>query len=163
MFCLQVPLIIFVSVRDLHISRIDLPILLQGNMLDRSWEYINCSQTHEWGNWDWGRAVPRRGIHKWDFPCSAGSVFVVCFRRCHGPGSRRIVVVAAPGAPPRRSSELLSSHRSLHFAAFQTCGCMVPDEPGWLGFLHLLEQDADSLHGLLAEMHCKFGSIQYQI
>ncbi len=37
----------------------------------RSWEYINRSQTHEWGNWDWGRAIPRKGIHKWDFCCSA--------------------------------------------------------------------------------------------
>ncbi len=37
--------------------------------VDRSWEYINRSQTH--GNWDWGRAIPRKGIHKWDFGCSA--------------------------------------------------------------------------------------------
>jgi hypothetical protein len=27
--------------------------------VDRSWEYINRSQTHELGNWDWGRAIPR--------------------------------------------------------------------------------------------------------
>jgi hypothetical protein len=40
--------------------------------LDRSWEYINRSQTHECENWDWGRAILRKGIHKWDFPCSAG-------------------------------------------------------------------------------------------
>jgi hypothetical protein len=26
--------------------------------------------THECGNWDWGRAIPRKGIHKWDFHCS---------------------------------------------------------------------------------------------
>ncbi len=39
--------------------------------VDRSWEYINRSQTHECGNWDWGRAIPRKGIHKWDFRCSA--------------------------------------------------------------------------------------------
>ncbi len=31
---------------------------------------IYKSQTHECGNWDWGRAIPRKGIHKWDFPCS---------------------------------------------------------------------------------------------
>ncbi len=42
-----------------------------GKYVDRSWEYINRSQTHECGNWDWGRAIPRKGIHKWDFPCSA--------------------------------------------------------------------------------------------
>ncbi len=28
---------------------------------------VNRSQTHECGNWDWGRAIPREGIHKWDF------------------------------------------------------------------------------------------------
>jgi hypothetical protein len=39
--------------------------------VDRSWEYINRSQTHEeCGNWGWGRAIPRKGIHKWDFRCS---------------------------------------------------------------------------------------------
>ncbi len=38
--------------------------------VDRSWDYINCSQTHRCGNWGWGRAIPRRGIHKWDFRCS---------------------------------------------------------------------------------------------
>jgi hypothetical protein len=37
--------------------------------VDRSWEYINCSQTtHERGL---SRAIPRKGIHKWDFPCIA--------------------------------------------------------------------------------------------
>jgi hypothetical protein len=38
--------------------------------VDRSWEYINRSQTHECGNWHRGRAIPRKGIHKWDFLCS---------------------------------------------------------------------------------------------
>jgi hypothetical protein len=31
--------------------------------VDRSWEYINRSRTHEWGNWDWGHAIPRKGIY----------------------------------------------------------------------------------------------------
>ncbi len=43
--------------------------------VDRSWEYINRSQTHECGNWGWGRAIPRKGIHKWDFHCSAGKAW----------------------------------------------------------------------------------------
>ncbi len=30
------------------------------------WEYIN-----ECGNWDWGRAIPFLGMHKWYFRCSA--------------------------------------------------------------------------------------------
>ncbi len=38
-----------ISVRDLYISRIGLPILLEGNM---SWECINRSQTNDGGNWD---------------------------------------------------------------------------------------------------------------
>ena len=38
--------------------------------VDLPWEYINCSQTHECGNWDWGHAIPRKGIHNRDFPCS---------------------------------------------------------------------------------------------
>ncbi len=32
--------------------------------VDRSWDYINRSQTHECGNWGWGCAIPRKGIHK---------------------------------------------------------------------------------------------------
>jgi hypothetical protein len=41
-----------------------------GKYVDRSWEYINRSQTHECGNWDRGRAIPYLGIHSWDFRCS---------------------------------------------------------------------------------------------
>ncbi len=41
-----------------------------GKYVDRSREYKNRSQTHECGNWDWGQAIHRKGIHKWDFPCS---------------------------------------------------------------------------------------------
>ncbi len=37
--------------------------------VDQSCEYINRSQTHECGNWDWGRAIPRK---EWDFRCSVG-------------------------------------------------------------------------------------------
>jgi hypothetical protein len=39
--------------------------------VDRSWDYINRSKAHECGNWGWGRAIPRKGIHKQDFRCSA--------------------------------------------------------------------------------------------
>ncbi len=39
---------IHISMRDLYISRIGLPIL----HVDQSWEYICRSQTHECGNWD---------------------------------------------------------------------------------------------------------------
>ncbi len=33
-------------------------------------EYINRSQTHEFGNWGWGRAIPRKGIYKRNCRCS---------------------------------------------------------------------------------------------
>ncbi len=33
--------------------------------------FKSLSDTHECGNWDWGYAIPRKGIHKWDFRCSA--------------------------------------------------------------------------------------------
>ncbi len=31
-----------------------------GKYVDRSWKYINCTQTHECGNWDWGPAISRK-------------------------------------------------------------------------------------------------------
>ncbi len=76
MFCLSVPLLIYLWEIHIGISWTGLPILLQGNMWTDPGN-INRSQTHECGNWDWGRAIPRKGIHKWDFPCSvvAGSNF----------------------------------------------------------------------------------------
>ncbi len=42
-----------------------------GNSVDRSWEHINRSQTHECGNWDWGPAISFLEMKKWDFRCSA--------------------------------------------------------------------------------------------
>ncbi len=41
-----------------------------GNMLA---DPVHRSQTRNSGNWDWGRAIPRKGIHTWDFRCSAAS------------------------------------------------------------------------------------------
>jgi hypothetical protein len=59
-------------VSDLYIPTIGLPILLQVNKwTDPGYIYINRSQIHECGNWDWVRAIPFLGIHKWDFRCSA--------------------------------------------------------------------------------------------
>ncbi len=51
-----------VSLSDLYI-----PYSAAGKYVDRSWEYIKHSQTHECGNWDRGRAIPFLGIHKCDF------------------------------------------------------------------------------------------------
>ncbi len=55
--------------------------------VDRSWDYINRSQTHECGNWGWGRAIPRKGIFKWDFRCSVRTACATildleCFFNC---------------------------------------------------------------------------------
>ncbi len=49
--------------------------------VDRSWDYINRSQTHECGNGGWGRAIPRKGIYKWDFRSSA--VWTTPIAICH--------------------------------------------------------------------------------
>ncbi len=43
-----------------------------GKYVNWSWENINCSQTQECGNWDWGRAIPFLGIQKFVFRCSVG-------------------------------------------------------------------------------------------
>jgi hypothetical protein len=45
-----------------------------GKYVDQSWKYINRSQIHECGNWDWGRAIHFLGIHKLDFCCSAPNI-----------------------------------------------------------------------------------------
>ena len=85
-----------------HISVRDLHILLQLNMwTDPVILYINRSQTHECGNWDWGRAIPRKGIHKWDFLCSADEEqseysFLGLHRRASGRGGW------GEGGPTRR-------------------------------------------------------------
>ncbi len=44
--------------------------------------YINHSQTHECGNWDWGCAISRKGIHKWNFYCSAVELPYTCTKMC---------------------------------------------------------------------------------
>ncbi len=70
--CLSPNIHIHVSTGDLYIPTIDLHILLQeicGPILGIYG--INRSKTHECENRDWGRLIPRKGIHKWDFRCSA--------------------------------------------------------------------------------------------
>ncbi len=65
MLCIPVPTLIYMC--EIYISRIS---LAAAKYVDGSWEYINRSQTHECENWDWGHAIARKGIHKWNFPCS---------------------------------------------------------------------------------------------
>ncbi len=62
---------IHVSVGDLYIPTIGLPILLQETMwTDRGTYTVSRSQIHKCGNWDWGRAIPFLKMHKWDFRCN---------------------------------------------------------------------------------------------
>ncbi len=70
--------------------------------VDRSWEYINRSQTHECGNLDWGRKIPRKGIQKWDFCCSVLCVISLPmffknqygYKKCKISGSKIVEKVA---------------------------------------------------------------------
>jgi hypothetical protein len=64
-FCLPIPSLIYISVRDFQDRSVYFAAV---NYVDRSWKYINRSQTRECGNWDWGRAIPRKEIHKMGFP-----------------------------------------------------------------------------------------------
>jgi hypothetical protein len=57
-----------ISVRDLYtVFPGSVCLFCSRKYVDRCWEYKNQSQTHECGNWDWSRAIPRKGIHICDF------------------------------------------------------------------------------------------------
>ncbi len=70
----SVPIFTFMRLRAIYIFPRSVCLLCWRKYVNRPWYYINRSQTHECGNWGWGRAIPRKGIHKWDFRCSV-SVF----------------------------------------------------------------------------------------
>ncbi len=40
---------------------------------------LGIAHRHEYRNWDWGRAIPFLGIHKWDFRCSAAKINLAIF------------------------------------------------------------------------------------
>jgi hypothetical protein len=58
---------IHVSVSDLYISMTDLPVFLQEIPVPILGIYKSITDT--W-MWKLGQAIPRKGIHKWDFLCS---------------------------------------------------------------------------------------------
>jgi hypothetical protein len=66
----SVPISTFMRLWVIYIFPRSVCLFCWRKYVDRSWDYTNCSQTHECGNWGWGRAIPRQGIHKWDFRCS---------------------------------------------------------------------------------------------
>ncbi len=108
---------IHVSMSDLYIPR-SVCHSTEWKYVVQSWEYINRSQTHECGNWDWGRAIPRKGIHKWVFLCSVAlTIFAYKSTRINGAhtsswrnsGTRLLVsqwrYVYCRGEPPRAICE----------------------------------------------------------
>ncbi len=70
MFCLSISTLMYLWAIYIF-PRIDMPILLREICGPIQGIYLNRSQTHECGIWDWDPAIPKKGIHKWDFPCSA--------------------------------------------------------------------------------------------
>jgi hypothetical protein len=70
MFCLTVPAFKCLSeIYTLYFQDRSAYSAAGKDVVDQSWEYMNCLQTHECGNWDRGRVIPRKGIHKWEFRC----------------------------------------------------------------------------------------------
>ncbi len=84
MLCLPVSPLIYLW--EIYVFPGSVCLLCCSQYVERSWEYINRTQTHECRNWDWGRGIPFLGIHKFDFPYS---VVCVCtsvncmYRRVH--------------------------------------------------------------------------------
>jgi hypothetical protein len=66
--CLPIPTFIYSQDRCAYFAA--------AKCVDRSWEYINGSHTHECRNWDWGREIPFLGIHKWNFRCSFSETYL---------------------------------------------------------------------------------------
>ncbi len=77
----SVPISTFTCVREwfIHIFQDRSTYFPAAEEAERCWEYINRSQTHEYGNWDWGRAIPFLGIFVSNFRYSG---FAVIGRRC---------------------------------------------------------------------------------
>ncbi len=75
--------------------------------VDRFWEYINSSQTHECGNWGWGRAIPRKG--KRNCRCSVNASLgskTAFWKRCFG--------VKIPALWSRSSTRSLLLNVTIH-------------------------------------------------
>ncbi len=58
----SVPVSTFTCLWAIYIFPGSVHIFSSAEKADRWWEYINRSQTHECGNWVWGRAIPFLGI-----------------------------------------------------------------------------------------------------
>jgi hypothetical protein len=82
MFCLPVPTLIYLW--EIYLFPGSVCQICCRKYVDRSWEYIIRSQTHECGKSGlWDRAIPRKGIHTWDFSCNvAHRVRTLGYPRC---------------------------------------------------------------------------------
>ncbi len=71
-FWLTFPISTFICLWAIYLFRRSICLFCWRKYVDRSWEYLNSSQTHECRNWDWGRAISTKGlgIHKRDFRCT---------------------------------------------------------------------------------------------
>jgi hypothetical protein len=63
----SVPISTFIRLWAIYIFPRSVCLFCWRKYVDRSWDCINRSQTHECWNWGWGSAIPRKGINKWDF------------------------------------------------------------------------------------------------
>ncbi len=71
----SVPISTFMCLWKMYLFLQSVCLFCWRKYVDQSWDYIDRSQTHECEIWDWGRAIPRKGIHKKDFPSSAHLFF----------------------------------------------------------------------------------------
>ncbi len=60
----SVPISTFMRLWAIYIFPRSVSLYCWRKYVDRSWDYINRSQTHECWNWGWGRAIPRKGYIK---------------------------------------------------------------------------------------------------
>ncbi len=74
-----VPISTFMCLWAIYIFPQSIGLFCCRKYMDRSWEYINRSRTHECETWNWVLAIPRKGIHKWDFRCSVADYSLVHF------------------------------------------------------------------------------------
>ncbi len=88
--------------------------------VDRSWEYVNRSQTHECRNWGWGRAIPRKGTYDYKILRTFVQIRhfwilsfwwnVIASWPCAGSGNDQQLPARGGGG---RRSRLWIAHRSL--------------------------------------------------
>ncbi len=67
MFCLPVPTLMYL---EIYIFPGSVCLFCCRKICGPILGIYKSLQTNECWNWDWGRAIPRKGIYKWDFRCS---------------------------------------------------------------------------------------------